>query len=604
MDCKVLGRRYVLVARPSKWAQLGHRVVVQSPVLKIANESHIPVRRFKGEDENSVCFMPVQDIEKDGSIAYKNAGIATEATQMDAHGMALIESDSEFEYQPGDRFWLLITAKGDGYENDVPVINLRTMKAGSVPSSHVCWFPKMRGPENEVWTFGGNIRKLKLHGRNNFTLWIWGIRQYLDGKHATTKYIQIPERNVNTDEQQWLKSSSARSLFSHIYKSMIKDCQQIISPTLSLLRATNCSILPRSLHTPHISPCMNDPRLLNENESFTPRLVSRDLVAVWKNITNLASKGTPRPIQSSLIHPQRILSSPDRRKFRRTELDDTRSDLGHFESTARSSTGSPSLAMESSKFRVPSDDIMELLADRDGGGIRCALRLLDWTRKQVEESRAKDAEHSRLSVAHPLLRRNPTILSERYQKKRKLSAITELCDSGEDECEWSLRFTSKHYHPDNRKCILTKNIREHEHCVSSLRPLPSSAGPCLLTAGAQEHQCCIWEDEDTKNLPVIMKEFDDVKIVEAANNCMLSHERGIEIPNQFRDESKKIKEEKWAPPYIYEELYGGEGKWLRDELAKGNYRDEVLGLRKMHDVNQNPDQNQEEHRPEDCVGYV
>ncbi|KAF7955974.1 hypothetical protein EAE96_004895 [Botrytis aclada] len=583
MDCKVLVRRYVLVARPSKWAQPGHRVVVQSPVLNIANESLIPVRRFKGRDENSVCFMPVQDIEKDGSMAYKNAGIVTEATQMDAHGMALIHSDSEFDYRAGDRFWLFITAKGGGYENDVPVINLRTMEAGSVPISHVCWFPKMRGPDNEVWTFGGNIRKLKLHGRNNFTLWIWGICQYLDGQPATTKYIQIPERNINTDEQQWMKSSNARSLFSHIYKSMSKDCQQMISPTLSPLSATYCSISPKGLNTPSISSCMNEPQPLNEDDSFTPRLVSRDLDAAWKNIMNLASKGTPRPIQSSLIHPQRILSSPDRRKFRRTDTD-TRCDLDHFDRTTRLSTRSPSLATETSKSRVPSDDIMELLADRDGGGIRCALRLLDWTRKQVEESRANDVEHSRLSAAHPLLRSNPTILLERYQKKRKLSAITELCGRGEDDCEWSLHFTSKHYHPDYKKCTIMKKIPEHEHCISSLRPLPSSAGPCLLTEGALEHQCCTWQDEDTKDLPVAMTEIDDVKIVEAKDICALSDQKGIEIPDQFKDESEKIKEEKWTPPYVCEELYDGEGKWLRDELAKGSFSDEVQELRKMHDV--------------------
>ncbi|TGO43743.1 hypothetical protein BOTNAR_1317g00030 [Botryotinia narcissicola] len=568
--------KYVLVSRPSKWAQSGHRVVVQSPVLKIANESLIPVRRFKGKNENSVCFMPVQDIEKDESIVYKSAGIDTEATQTDAHGMALIHSDSEFDYQPGDRFWLSITAKRDDYENDVPIINLRTMETGLVPISHVCWFPKMRGPGNEVWTFGGNIRKLKLHGRNNYTLWIWGICQYLNGQPATTKYIQIPERNINTDEQQWLKSSNARSLFSQIYKSMTKDCQQMNSPMLSPLRA-------RGLHTPPISPCMSDPQPLNEDNSFTPRLVSRDLDAAWKNIMNLASKGTSRPIQSSLIHPQRILSSPDRRKSRRTHLGDTRSESGHFDSTARSSTRSPSLAMESSKFRAPSDDLMELLADRDGGGIRCALRLLDWTRKQVEESRAKDTEHSRLSAAHPLLRSNPTIFLERHQKKRNLSAFTELCNSGKDDCKWSHHFTSKHYHSDYKKCIITNSIQEHEHCISSLRPLPSSAGPCLLTAGAQEHQCCIWEDEDTKNLPVTMKEFDDVKILEARNNCILSDEKGIKIPDQFKDESKKIKEEDWAPPYVYEELYDGKGKWLRDELAKGNFCNEILESRKMHD---------------------
>ncbi|EDO00002.1 predicted protein [Sclerotinia sclerotiorum 1980 UF-70] len=130
MDCKVATRNYVLIARPSKWARKGD-VVVQSPVLNITNESAIPVRRFNGDEENSVCFMPVQDIEKDGSVAYKNAMVLSKFTPIDTHGVALFRSVSDFDYQPGDRFWLFIGPERNGYEKDVPVINLRTMVVGS-----------------------------------------------------------------------------------------------------------------------------------------------------------------------------------------------------------------------------------------------------------------------------------------------------------------------------------------------------------------------------------------------------------------------------------------------------------------------------------------
>ncbi|KAK6603465.1 hypothetical protein H4I96_06233 [Botrytis cinerea] len=503
--------------------------------------------------------MPVQDIEKDGSIAYKNLGIAMEATQMDAHGMAWIQSDSEFDYQPGDRFWLFITAKGDDYENNVPVINLRTMETGSVPISH-----------------------LKLHGRNNFTLWIWGICQYLDGQPATTRYIQVPEKNVDTDEQQWLKSSNAESLFSHIYKSMTKDCQQIISPVLSPLRATNCSILPKGLHTPPISPCMGHPRPLNEDTNFTPRLASTELNSAWKNIMNLASKGTPRPIRSSLIHPQRILSSPDRRKFRRTDVNDSRSGLGHFDSTARSSNRSPSLTMENSNFRVPTDDLMELLADRDGGGIRCALRLLDWTRKQEQP----------YNIVREIPDEEKPISYHRIVRswEGRLRMVTPFYFEAS-----SSRPKEMHHNEENSGARALHLI---------ITALPSRAGPCLLIEGAQEHQCCTWDDKDTKDLSVAVKEFDNVKIMEAKDNCTLSDEKGIEIPDQFIDESKKIKEEKWIPPHLFEELYDGEGKWLRDELDKGNFHDEILELEKMQDGEQDQGQNQEEQHPENCLSYM
>lgn len=365
MDCKIPIRRYVLIARPSKWAQKGDRVVVQSPVQNITNESAIPVRRFKGDNENSVCFMPIQDIEKDDSVAYKNAMVTSKSTLINAHGVALFNSGSGFDYQPGDRFWLFIAADRSRYKNNVPVINLRTMVSGSVPISHVCWFPKMRGPGNEVWTFGGSIGKRKHSGPNNFTYWTWGICQYLDGQPATTKDIQIPPRNVDTAEQQWLLSADAQPLFSRMYETMAKDHQRIVSPLLPSPQSSPFSAecrnsLSRGLHTPPISPCMDELNSLDGNSSPAPTLIPKKLdMSAWKSIMDLASKGTRRPLQSSHIHTQRIASSVNRTKFRRAEVNDIRSDSGHSDQTVRSSV-SPSQAMENGSFSPRSDDLRKL----------------------------------------------------------------------------------------------------------------------------------------------------------------------------------------------------------------------------------------------------
>ncbi|KAI9642345.1 hypothetical protein NHQ30_009148 [Ciborinia camelliae] len=567
MDCKVPIRKYVLIARPSKWAQKGDRVVVQSPVQNITNESAIPVRRFNGDDENSVCFMPVQDIEKDESNAYTGAMVTSKAIQIDTHGVALSksESDSDFEYQPGDKFWLFIAAKRGGYENDVPVINLRTMATGSVPISHVCWFPKMRGPGNEVWTFGGSIRKLKRYGRNQFTFWTWGICQYLDGKPATTKDIQIPERNTSTDEQRWLSSADARPLFSEIYKMMTKD-HELLSPMLpspQLSLAERCRLLSRGLYTPPTSPSTDGLKLSDEAGSFAPTpMFNKPDMASWKSIVDLASKGTLRPPQSSLIHPQRTPSSPDRKKYRRTEFDiDTRSSSGCSHN----------------------DGLRKPILNQDGGA-------------EVAKQLDRDMELPVLSAAHPLLRNNPTILSERYQIKKNTPTIefltskrnygAELCDRGKDDCEWSFRFTSKHYHPDHTKCLIAKDMPDHEHCVSAERALPWVAGPCLLNEGAREHECCIWKEEDMEDWPIpTKKEFDTEKIVEARKYHMASCDMSLQIEDeslQIKDESQKIMEE-MPCPIVPDKVYNGPGKWLRDEIRKEIYFNDILRLGGMEE---------------------
>ncbi|ESZ95826.1 hypothetical protein SBOR_3768 [Sclerotinia borealis F-4128] len=532
MDCKVTLRKYVLVSRPPKWAQQGDRVVVHSPVQDITNESVIPVRRFNGDDENSVCFMPTQDIEKDGSIAQINAMVSSTATRIDAHGVALSETDSDFEYRPGDQFWLFIAADRTGYENEVPVINLRTMATGRVPITHVCWFPRMHGPGNEVWTFGSSIRKLKLKhaGKNQFTFWTWGICQYLDGKPVTTKEIQVPERNISTDAQRWLSSADSRPLFFQILKIKTQDHHQIHSPL---------SLSPQSF-----SECFKS---LFPAPAPIFKILDK---AFWISIMDPASKETPTLLRSSLIHSQRTLSSPDRRKYRRTEVDvDARGDSGSSDKTATSSTISFSPTMGNDDTRSYSNDLSELISNQDGEGIEAAVCHLDIYRRQVAKvlDQNRNIERPVLSAAHPLLRNDPTILSEGHQINKNMPTIefltsernhnAELCDRGKDDCEWSLQFISKHYHPDPRKCHTTKSMSDHEHCISAKRAYPGAAGPCLLMEGPREHHCCLWKSEDTNDWSAhVKKEFDMVKIAEA---------KKWDAP--IFDESRNVKEEDWCP---------------------------------------------------------
>ena len=150
LDCRVKVRKYVLVPCPSRWAQNGERVVVQSPMLKITDSAlEVPVKRYNGEGQNSVHFIPKHDIEKDTSSIYDNANVSTTESWVDAHGVALFESTlgDNLTYHRGDRFWLSIDTN-TSCEVAVPVVNLSSQmfERGNVRIDQVCWFPKIQGP--------------------------------------------------------------------------------------------------------------------------------------------------------------------------------------------------------------------------------------------------------------------------------------------------------------------------------------------------------------------------------------------------------------------------------------------------------------------------
>jgi hypothetical protein len=152
-DCKVRIRKYVLVSQPSRWGQKSERVVVQSPMLEISKTVlDVPVKRYNGEEQNSVCFIPKQDIEKDTNSIYEKTQISRTTSWVDAHGVALFDSTlhDQIAYLRGDRFWICIGTNTNGYDELVPVINLRTYEKGDVGIDQVCWFPKIQGPNVSI----------------------------------------------------------------------------------------------------------------------------------------------------------------------------------------------------------------------------------------------------------------------------------------------------------------------------------------------------------------------------------------------------------------------------------------------------------------------
>jgi hypothetical protein len=148
-DCKVAVRKYVLISRPSRWKQKGERVVVQSPMLQISKAVlNVPVKRYNGEADNAVCFIPKQDIEKDTSSIYDKAKVSTAISWVDAHGVALFNSSphDQIAYRHNVRFWICIGANTNEYDETIPVINLRTYVKGNIRIDQVCWHPKVQGP--------------------------------------------------------------------------------------------------------------------------------------------------------------------------------------------------------------------------------------------------------------------------------------------------------------------------------------------------------------------------------------------------------------------------------------------------------------------------
>ncbi|PQE15050.1 C6 zinc finger domain protein [Rutstroemia sp. NJR-2017a BVV2] len=194
--------------------------IVQSPMLDITNAStvSVPVRCFNGKEENIVCYLPKRDFEKDSSIAYEKAFVSTVPRRVNAHGTAICDSENDFQYKRGNHFWIISSGNPKEGEGEVQVVNLENYKTGTIPISHACWFPKMRGPGNEFWTFGGGAMEIRQAGPKNVKRMSWTICQDFDGKRTTTKLVSIPPKAVETADHHWLTLSESQGFFSRILK--------------------------------------------------------------------------------------------------------------------------------------------------------------------------------------------------------------------------------------------------------------------------------------------------------------------------------------------------------------------------------------------------
>ncbi|KAN0122997.1 hypothetical protein V8E51_001323, partial [Hyaloscypha variabilis] len=304
-NCQVKVRKYILVSQPSRWRKKGDRVVVQSPMLEISKPVlEVPVRRFNGEEQNSVCFIPKQDIERDTSSLYDKENLSKATVWVDAHGVALLDSSvhSQFAYRQGDRFWICIGANTNSYGEIVPVINLRTFEKGDIGISQVCWYPKIRGPNGEVWTLGGGTRQLKCSGVTSY--WSWVICQQLDGC-LLTKSVEIPGREVELKDTRQLSTDESRSLF----QKKIDQGELDESRSCPLEARNRTFVLPTPPTSPD-QPLTQVPQIPTATAQAQQPPPPPPLARPWRGIFELSGPTNGHyTLRNSLIHPQELPQS-------------------------------------------------------------------------------------------------------------------------------------------------------------------------------------------------------------------------------------------------------------------------------------------------------
>lgn len=538
LDCKVKVRKYVLVSQPSRWKQRGDRVVVQSSMLTIPNNvTHVPVKRYNGEEQNSVCSLPREDIEKDSSSVYEKSQVATTVSWVDAHGVALVDNSisDEFKYRRNDKFWICIGSKTNDYTATVPVINLRTSESGVISIDHVCWYPKIRGPDNELWTPGGIVWALKLCGPKKFTYFSWVICQRLptatvtsiEDLATTTKSPQVPTRDVQVKDTTLLSVTESRELFEKRLRFMdISGRFRCIPSPEAFLSPSNTP----SVSTLPWSPSLDQPWRQKERENgrlntLTGMQQDGSDQGLWGRILAMVPKSekeTGYILKNSPIHPQELLKTQPKASQRQSSIESCPSlqdceSVDDDPSECVTVTGSGSSTPRNSYSSGPiTPDIKDLAA---------ADILLDIFHDKTTRSA--------ISVTSPSISSNTNSIYDAWQRnKPRYNPLLEgLCDQGDAKCQYNTMFPCKHYHSPPAKCLIVnpelkpaspyssshhppRSTKPHECCISRLSPFPSGAGSCMLSSlPSRNHICCCWAASELDGMPILHKrEYDKVSI--------------------------------------------------------------------------------------------
>jgi len=500
--------------------------VVQSPMLSIPKfDTWVPVKRFNGEGENSVCFLPRRDIEKDASNVYEKECVSKNPLWADAHGVAITNSDpdEEFEYEVGHRFWIMIGASPSQHSRMVPVINLDTFATGSVDIEHVCWVPKYQGPGSEIYTLGGQVRKLKHSGSRNFSFWSWAICQQLSGP-TVTKNVEIPKSEGSLLDRMELLGIRRRTLFEAKFKAMVEEYSKALIEPPQLNSITG-------LLTPPSSPTAADPALLGFSETSQPTVteLSNSAQAVALNQPNMnlsapdiwpekvpvaqicQSIGDQRK-QSKIVDPPISIAAIQARvprppasqtntlmSIRRIIEQNVLSMEQNMVSLANNSTALSHWIVEPPSCKVSQQ---RSYSDRS-------------SMSDVSEAASTliDLSHKATLKRHSVSGNNQTKAVQRLSSVQYLitgcTSFAELCDRVDVDCSYIRKFTFKHFHSSGDTCQLS----HVDHCVSKLETYPEKLRICLLSdlPSERRHQCC----QDCGHSQSQKRTFSARKVVEA-----------------------------------------------------------------------------------------
>lgn len=530
MNCKIELRKYVLTRKSSRWAQKGDRVLVHSPMLDISTAEQVPVRRYNGVEENCVCFLPKQDIEKETSKAYRRALISRDTEVVEAHGAALVDSPpgKEFEYCRGDRFWILNPSDADNA--NISVINLRTFGAGYIPIDDVCWFPRLQGESGETWTIGGLARNLRLAGSKGFLHYSYAIRQMPDGTY-TSENVQIPARKEEIPGKRWLTLLDSRSHFARTWALATEKRSPFDQLTWHAdehrqresAQESRHSSQPRSPIPPlsFLVDSEDDKQTRQEHApaSRPPRKHSEYLPGIFE-LREQGSKASQMSSRSDILPHPRLPNDPDpdyisahtsaqNSSLRR--LSSATASSFDFSTSSLSSSGRASAATsvysEPSTYKELSDEhgsaSPTISSSEPDEGANSLLRL--------RAGRAASQSASRVTRWPAIIHgAGPGKLPQIYALQRRASEICEsdqamnmkYCSRRDPKCRYSAMWPFAHHHPLQSKCIGGSH-RDGIHCVSRTGPFPGYAGDCLLGDSWRflGHKCCRWTEEDRKSYP-------------------------------------------------------------------------------------------------------
>ncbi|KUJ07270.1 uncharacterized protein LY89DRAFT_742918 [Mollisia scopiformis] len=517
MDCKVSVRRYVLIKQPSRWHRRGDRVVVQSPMLELSNNvSEVLVKRFNGLEQNEVCLIPKTDIEKDSTDIYEKSQVSRATFSVNAHGVALFQSTShdDFQYKVGHRFWIAIDATYR-CEDTVPVINLHTYQSGVVRIDQVCWYPKIRGPDGELWTLGGVARHLRLGGRTKLSTWSLVICQHLDGSQSMIKNVVIPTKDVAMADRSLLTLQESQALFERRYRCMLDGFENI---------DTGGSGMPPS---PPASPDVQHAQKALEETlkiASSPTSVSTSInLPVWQRILAYAIQGqkrtrAPYVLRNSTIHTHRPQHQIDRTSAIPVDVVDS----------------------------VDDDSSEDLISLSDTRSFTPSLAAVE-----DEQLSSKDAEI--FDVDATMMNATPDISKwHKDNLSRHNHLLDNLCDAKVPNCPYITISTSKHFHPPPEKCRTRvptvmwdysfpdsdpePRPPTHEHCVTRLGPYPATGGDCLLANSLKtpSHTCCVWHSRDLVGISIAPDHgFNNVKLDEARRKRLKIYDTSSRVKLQI-----------------------------------------------------------------------